>query len=508
MKKRLALLCALALTVTSLAGCSGQNSSGTEETAQNQEASQTEVSDADNTGDVYTCKIVCVGDATTEACEAVAEAASEITMEKYNTKIELVRLSYGSFVEEVNLMLSSGEKLDLFPSFGYSTMTAANTGQILALDDLLKNYGQDILNSIPESEWDCVTFGGQIYAVPNNKEKAQGFGIAMRTDMLEATGYDISQIKEEADLEGLFAAVKEAYPDTYPLVSDNGQMGYSMVERDELGGDFGILLNCTQTESAEVVDWYETEEYAELTKLHYDWAGKGYILPDAATSTENAYDLIAAGKGFSYFTNTKPGIEAEWVRKVGQDMTVLEIVSPFKTTSGVSNSWYIAHQSEQPEKAMQVLNEIYTNPELSNLLINGLEGTHYVKDEENGVLTYPEGVDASNTTYSSVAWVWPNELITIPWEADGADIWEQTDAFNQSAKDSYCLGFVWDNSKVLNEITACNNVTAKYANALMCGSLDPDTALPKMIQELKEAGVDAIIQEKQAQVDKWVAENK
>ena len=148
------------------------------------------------------------------------------------------------------------------------------------------------------------------------------------------------------------------------------------------------------------------------------------------------------------------------------------------------------------------------NPELSNLLINGLEGTHYVKNEANGVLTYPEGVDASNTTYSSVAWVWPNELITIPWEADGADIWEQTDAFNQSAKDSYCLGFVWDNSKVLNEITACNNVTAKYANALMCGSLDPDTALPKMIQELKEAGVDAIIQEKQAQVDKWVAENK
>ena len=78
---------------------------------------------------------------------------------------------------------------------------------------------------------------------------------------------------------------------------------------------------------------------------------------------------------------------------------------------------------------MQVLNEIYSNPDLSNILINGIEGENFLIDSERGVLTYPEGVDASNTTYSSVAWVWPNELITIPWEVDGADIWKQTEEF-------------------------------------------------------------------------------
>ena len=402
-------------------------------------------------------------------------------------------------------MLSSGEKLDLMPNFAFTTMTAVNTGQILDLTDLLPEYGKDILATVPESEWKCVTFNDRIYAIPNNKEKAQGFGIAMRTDMLEAVNYDLSTIKTEADLEGLFAAIKEAYPDTYPLVSDNGQMGYHMIARDELGGDYGVLMDDTNVTTAEVVNYFETPEYAEMVQRHYDWSQKGYIIPDAANTTENAADLIAAGKGFSYFTNTKPGIEAEWTRKAGVDMTVLELVEPFKSTSGVSNQWYIVHQSEQPEKAMQVLNEIYSNPDLSNLLVNGIEGVHYVKDEANGVLTYPEGVDASNTTYSSVAWVWPNELNTIPWEADGADIWEQTEEFNNSAKDSLCLGFTWDNSKVLNEITACNNVKTKYENALNTGSLDPATALPKMIQELKDAGVDTVIAEKQAQVDAWMA---
>jgi len=157
---------------------------------------------------------------------------------------------------------------------------------------------------------------------------------------------------------------------------------------------------------------------------------------------------------------------------------------------------------------MEVLNEMYTNPELADILINGIEGEHYVKDTVNGVLRYPEGVDASNTTYSSVAWAWLNELISTPWEADGPDIWKETLAFNESAHNSIAKGFMWNNSNVLNEITACNNVKAKYQNALECGSLDPAEALTRYNQELKDAGVDRIVAEKQAQLDAWLADQQ
>ena len=46
---------------------------------------------------------------------------------------------------------------------------------------------------------------------------------------------------------------------------------------------------------------------------------------------------------------------------------------------------------------------------------------------------------------------------------------------------------------------------AKYKNALDCGSLNPEEAVPKMMQELKDAGIDTIIAEKQAQLDAWAA---
>ncbi len=455
----------------------------------------------------YTVKMVFPGDATTEATNEVAAAASKILQEKYNTTLEIVRIGYGSFQQEVNLMLSSGEKLDLMPNFAFSVTTAANSGQILDLDDLLKEYGGDMYAQVSEADWACVKVDGKIYAVPNNKEKAQGYGIAMVSSVLDALNYDVSNLKTEDDLTELFRLVKENYPDMYPLVSDNGEMGYSFNRRDDLGGDYGVLEDCF-TDSTTVVNWTETDTYRKIIEQRYAWAQEGLIMPDASTNTENAYSLMAAGKGFAYFTNTKPGIANEWERKAGVPITVVEFVEPFSTTSGVANQWFIVHNSEKPERAMEVLNEMYTNPELADILINGIEGEHYVKDTVNGVLRYPEGVDASNTTYSSVAWAWLNELISTPWEADGPDIWKETLAFNESAHNSIAKGFMWNNSNVLNEITACNNVKAKYQNALECGSLDPAEALTRYNQELKDAGVDRIVAEKQAQLDAWLADQQ
>lgn len=455
--------------------------------------------------DVYTVKIAFVGDVTTEACEKVSAALSEITMAKFGCKVELVRYSYSSFAETVNLMLSSGEKLDLFPNFAFNTTTAAATGQIAALDELLQSNGQGILAAVEEGEWACASFGGSIYGVPNGKEKAAGIGIAVRKDVLAEVGYENATFTQLEDLTPMFAAMKEKYPDAYPLAADHGTLGYFWSYADQLGGEYGVIMNCTTTDEMKVENYYATQEYKDIIKLRYEWAQAGYIAPDAHTGTENASDLIAAGTSFCCFTNTKPGIEAEWERKVGQPMAVFQAVEPIKMTATVGNQWYISAQSENPQMSMNVLNELYTNPEMANLACNGLEGEHWIHDEANGVLVYPDGVNSANTPYTSVAWAWCNELITIPWVTDGATLWQDTLAFNGSASNSIALGFAWDSSNCLNEVAACNNVLTKYTNALACGQLNPDEAIPMFLSELKEAGHDAIIADIQSQLDAWAA---
>ena len=46
----------------------------------------------------------------------------------------------------------------------------------------------------------------------------------------------------------------------------------------------------------------------------------------------------------------------------------------------------------------------------------------------------------------------------------------------------------------------------QYYCGLDCGSVDPETTIPQFVQALKEAGIDDIIAEKQAQYDAWRAQ--
>ena len=498
-KKAMALLLVSVMAGSMLAGCGSDNASSSND-------GSSKSADSSNQ-DSYTVKILAPGDASTDDCAKISEAASKITEEKFNTKVELTRVGFGSYDQQVNLTLASSEKLDLMYEYCGNVTSAISSGQIVPITDYLDSYGSDMKSQISDSDWKCVTFNGDIYGVPANKEKATGWGFAMNKEMADATGIDYSSIKTEEELEPLLEKVKEMYPDVYPIVSNNGSTSL-MTDQDDLGGDIGSLESASG-DNTTVINYYGTDEYMNEKKLRYDWAQKGLIMPDASTSTENANSLIGAGKGFGRFTNTKPGIEKEMEKEVGKEVVVLEMVKPYTTTTRVDIVWYVPHNSEKPERAVQVLNEIYTNPDLANLFINGLEGKHYeFVDKEKGIVNYPEGVNASNTGYTSLPWAWPNETISYIWEGLDSDIWDQIQEFNKDATVSPAKGFAWDNTEVQNEVTACANVVAKYGPALECGSLDPETTIPKFLDELKAAGADTIIAEKQKQLDAWLEANK
>lgn len=498
-KKAMALLLVSVMAGSMLAGCGSDNASSSND-------GSSKSADSSNQ-DSYTVKILAPGDASTDDCAKISEAASKITEEKFNTKVELTRVGFGSYDQQVNLTLASSEKLDLMYEYCGNVTSAISSGQIVPITDYLDSYGSDMKSQISDSDWKCVTFNGDIYGVPANKEKATGWGFAMNKEMADATGIDYSSIKTEEELEPLLEKVKEMYPDVYPIVSHNGSMSL-MTDPDDLGGDIGSLESASG-DNTTVINYYGTDEYMNEMKLRYDWAQKGLIMPDASTSTENANSLIGAGKGFGRFTNTKPGIEKEMEKEAGKEVVVLEMVKPYTTTTRVDIVWYVPHNSEKPERAVQVLNEIYTNPDLANLFINGLEGKHYeFVDKEKGIVNYPEGVNASNTGYTSLPWAWPNETISYIWEGLDSDIWDQIQEFNKDATVSPAKGFAWDNTGVQNEVTACANVVAKYGPALECGSLDPETTIPKFLDELKAAGADTIIAEKQKQLDAWLEAKK
>lgn len=451
----------------------------------------------------YTVKIVAYGDGTTEAANAVAEEISKKTMELFNVKVEIMK---GYTVDQLNLMLTSGEKLDLFPVMPWELKlsTLVNNGQLSPMDELLEEYGQDTLNAISESDWDCVTVSDQIWGVPMNKDKAANSGFAMRKDVVDELGIDINAIKTLDDVEEVLTLVKEK-TDYYPLVSDRGAL-QAFLPKDDLGDGFGVLENIFDDDPT-VVNWYETDTYKELVTRMYDWNQKGLIMPDATSNTDSSVTVIGA-KGFATFGQFKPGVMNQASAEAGTELVCAELYGPVSTTDKVCAPYCIPASCEQPEKAMQVLNLLYNDSEIANLFANGVEGEHWVySDKEKNIIDYPEGKDAGSIGYTVFSWAVPNQMITSVRNGDPEDLWQQLEEFNSSAHNSVAKGFMWDNANVMNEITACQNVKDKYANGLELGVLEPEETLPVFIDELKAAGIDTIIAEKQKQLDAWLEGN-
>ena len=78
----------------------------------------------------------------------------------------------------------------------------------------------------------------------------------------------------------------------------------------------------------------------------------------------------------------------------------------------VAAPFCIASSSENPEKAMQVLNLMYTNADISNAFVYWLRGQALaVVDQENNVVGYADGITTENTGYSVLGWAWPNQQV-------------------------------------------------------------------------------------------------
>lgn len=506
MKKAGALTLAASMLAASLAGCVGGSASDSAKADTDaNETLNTNKGDSAENGEIVKLRIWGFAyTATSEECAAVAEAVSEITRDKIGVEVELVRNSDG---EKLNLALTSGEQLDLvnYHSYAGGLSALVTNGMAMPIDDLAKEYAQEAIDIVGEDMLIAGKVNGTLYSIPSVNDYANGYGIAMRKDVLDDLGIDAETIKTEEDIHDVLVRVKDERSDLYPLVPTWGgggmQRGFAF---DSLGTGFwdacGVLENVFD-DSTTVVNLYETDSYRQFCERMYAWNQEGLVMPDATTYNEAN---PCATVGFADYDNNKPTKESELRRDWKHEGKIINLVEPFMTSDAGGDSFFIPSVCEHPEKAMQLWNLMFTDPEISNLFVNGIEGKNYTytDDTKQVIQQVPE------STYDVQAWAWPNARLTPVYEGDDLDKWEQAAAFNDSARRSPALGFRFDNSSVVNELTACSNVISKYEVGLRWGVLNPDEALPKFNEELKAAGIDTIIAEKQAQLDAFLAENK
>ncbi|WP_261302061.1 ABC transporter substrate-binding protein [Paenibacillus andongensis] len=438
----------------------------------------------------------------------IQDEVNKITKAKINATVKLLPISIGNWNQQTNLMMSSNDKLDVMTILGgYASQVAK--GQLNALDDLIKKYGKGISEVLEPAYLNAPKINGKIYGVASIRDLARSYGFVMRKDIVDKYNIDISKIKTLDDVEPLLKIVKEKEPNLTPIAPGGNGSTFLQVYQpeDSLVDGFGVLPGYDN--NMKVVNFQETPEYTALIKKFRSWYTAGYVLKDAATSQTSTSDLVKSGKLFGYMATMKPGFEAQESRLTTYSMVTAQLLEPIATTGTITGiMWGIPRNSTNPERAMMLLNLLYTDKDLINLLDWGIEGKHYVKVSDN-MIDFPQGVDAKTSGYyMGLGWMFGNQFLSYVFKGDDPDIWKKTAEFNKNAKKSKALGFNFNAEPVKTEITAVTNVNNQYQKGVETGTLDPDKALPDYIAKLKSAGIDKIVAEKQKQLDEWAKTSK
>lgn len=506
MKKRLLSIIICLVFIVSLAACGGTTTGGDTATSGTAAAAASTTSKASEAPFPITMMYIVGTEG--EDFPKVEAAISAAAKKDINMTVKLVPVSFGNFQQQQQLMLSSGEPLDVFTMFGSNANTYINNHYLVDMAPLIDKYGKGIIEQLGEDVAKCARVNGFQYLVPGFKEYVYPGGINMRTDIMKACNIDPASIKTFQDVTNVYKAVKEKNPNMV-MCSSDFVSAVQLTYFDGLSDNFGVLL--ADGDSTTVVNWYESDKYKELAHLARDWYKAGYMKKDRATSTETDESQIKAGNTFSFFCPQKPNTATEKKSQTGYDMTCVEIGPRYTNTSAIAGIGYsIAANTKDPAKAMQFLNWTYTSPEFMNLIDWGIEGQHYtVVDNANGIIDFPEGVTAQNCKYhQDLGWALTNQGIAYLWKGNPPDVWKKYKEVNSSAKRSVAMGFAYDPSKVTNEIAACSAVWQKYYKSIGCGSVDPDEYIPKFAVDMKNAGLQKIIDEKQTQLNAWLKNKK
>jgi putative aldouronate transport system substrate-binding protein len=418
-----------------------------------------------------------------------------------NITLKLQCFDWGSYDQKLRTMIAARENFDICftSSWTNNYQQGAVKGAFVPLTDLFEKYAPETKQLIGEAFLKGSRINGINYAIPANKEKAHQWGFIIRKDLIDKYNMDISVIKQLEDIEPLLDTIKKNEPGVYPLEALNGESPFKLLDFDRVGDDKipGVVWN--DSTDMKVFNELEAQETRELFDVMHSFFKKGYIRKDAATIRDFSADE-SAGKIFAAVKSLKPGKAAEMTIQTGWPWVQVEITPPVISNRDTTGSMQaISTTSKHPALALQLLEIFNTDPFLNNLINFGIKDVHYRFVKDGIIAPGPESAKYNPAT----GWMFGNQFINYLFESEDPEKWNKFKDFNEKAKGTQTLGFIFDPSNVKTEIASCINLWDQYVPALETGTVDPAGYLPEAIAAFKAAGVDKIIAEKQRQLDEW-----
>lgn len=437
-----------------------------------------------------------------DSYDTVWNKVNELMEERYGLRLKIVLTDGDNFSQKIQMMNAGRDEYDLVFTSNWSNSyyTNVENGSLLDLTDKLPKLAPKLYASLSEAEIKGASVDGKLYAVPNWQVQARAMGFSIPQEKLDETGWSMDKLNSFADLEPYLAKMKEVDPEsnTGGGLWQAAMTNYGMVTVVQEGLPGVIYYN--KSGKPQVVNQFETPEFMEYAKMMRKWVQAGYFpeVRSKKTATKTSKCTTQGG-----WTNYKPGIEVEQTLSSNHQYVAKQISPAVSSTEVmISTMTGVGANSKHPDEAVKVLEIMYTDPEIYNMLAWGLEGQNYDKVSDN-IIKIKDG-----NTYSISNWMIGSVANSYILEGNPENIWEVTKEFNDSAVVSPLMGFSLDNSAISAELGNCETVIKEYLDSIQYGTLDPEETVPKLISGLKTAGVDTVLTEIQKQIDEWWEKNQ
>jgi len=496
MKRFLAMLLAAVMVLGMLAACDQNKPVETkpQETQGNQPVETKPAETEPPKEDPVHLKWLTYGNIQKQASyDEVMEALNKVLLEKINVTVEIVGASTSELPQKADLAMSAGEVYDIMWVSNwlndYATMVRKEA--LLPLEDLLAEYGQDLAAAVDKKYMDMCEINGVLYAIPCLQIMTEQQAILIQKQYADEYGLTIRQIDHLSELDDFFDWIVKKYPDLIPYCLSPGEIEL-LTNYESLGGGCYIKKDDPTNVVWDVATKFSNEQC-------WDYFQRGFFQDDILTSTDTS-DESAANLFVSYQFRNKPGTEQELKAQYGVEWVKVAVGEPYlSSTVSRATALAIPYTSEHPEAAMKLLNLMFTDKEVYNLLMYGIEGKHYNKVSENRIEIIPD----SGWKLTSYQWCYGSVFNAWLYGDQADDIHEQTQTMNDNSNPSPIAGFSFDTTAVAAEIAQVNAVNAEFNNFWFYE--DHDERYQAWKEKMISAGIGTIVAECQRQLDEWRA---
>ncbi|GHV07256.1 hypothetical protein FACS189485_17280 [Spirochaetia bacterium] len=462
-------------------------------------------------------KMYLLGDKPNDLDTVWAEINKKLT-EKLNARVELSFLSWAEHDQKYSLLFSGGEDFDLIFTasiWAHYETTASMGGYYALTPDFIQKYAPGISKTVPQVAWDQANISGKVYMVPQYNNEFNMDIYAVRGDLMKKYGYnDITSLSQLIEFLGKVAKDQNS-TGISPRGNVAGGMFYEYMHDKGyavLGGSISeLFLYHTQDKSDTKVQyllaWPYFNQYCLDMKNFYD---QGYWSKDSLASSDQRQDGLLRGTSATMAWNLGSTLyQAKEANKAHPDwnVTLVDFTpnQPKSVAPYINNGVAINAASKKKERALMVLDLLYTDKEIHDMAQYGIPGVHWnpVGDTEYTLL--PKAADFG----SYCTWGWNNMNLTRDEHQENpvpvqirADQLEA--AWNKNIKPAHPLdGISIDKSNITSETAMIESIIAEYYTPLMSGMAgDVPRAIAALQAQLKAAGIDKVIQEFNAQAAK------